>query len=103
MRVSVCKNDATNTICRGSFLTYQLKCRFDRRLNVSTAEGVNVTEKKSLVVEKEGKTNFTAQMKFYTNDLYNTLAASPLQVIEIEIEIAALSLKKGFIGKDLHI
>ena len=101
MRVSVCENPYT-VICRGSSLTYQLACKFDRRLNVSTAVGVNVTDKESFVFDKAAKTNFTAEMKFYDTSMFTTPSTPPLQVIEIEIHIAALSLHKIFIVKDFY-
>ena len=78
MRVVVCDDDG-DVICRTSYLPYWLRCLFDRRLNVTTS-GVNVTVKESYLFEKKGETNVSAQMLFYTSDLYDTLAPSPLQV-----------------------
>ena len=78
--VHVCQTDSSNTICRGSYLSYTMRCRLDRRLNVTTVEGVNVTVKESFVFEKKAKTNITASMMFYTSDLFDTVAASPLLV-----------------------
>ena len=77
--INVGQNDSTHTIYRGQHLTYNLKCFFDRRFNASTGVGVEVTDKKRSF-EKKGETNFTAQMLFHTNSMYNIEAPSPLQV-----------------------
>ena len=98
--MKVCADDPSPIICRGSFLTYRLTCEFDRRLNVSTAVGVNVTDKKSFVFDKAAKTNFTAQMKFYTTDLFDTPEAPPIKVIDIEIHLwHFLHMKYLLLGK----
>ena len=76
----MCESDSSKIICRASDFTYTLGCRFDRRLNVTTIEGVNVSTKKSFTLEKKTKTNITATMQFYTNNLFAVVASSPLSV-----------------------
>ena len=93
--MSVGRNDSSHTVYRGQHLTYTLQCSFNRRVNVTTSSasgvggervdaGVNVTEKETFY-EKKGETNFTAEMVFHTNNLYDAEAASPLQVISVPL------------------
>ena len=79
--VRLCEGDSSNIICRESSLTYTMGCRFNRYLNVTTVEGVNVNVKKSDSFKKISKTNVTASLVFYTGDLFDSVAASPLTVI----------------------
>ena len=82
--------DPMKTICRDATFTYNVQCKFDRRLNVSVDEGTNVTVKKSFTFEKKSKTNITAEIQFYKSTLYNTIAATPLEVISFILLLEVL-------------
>ena len=56
----------------------------DRHINASSTFGVNVREKE-VIFEKKAETNLTASLNFYTNNLYDEKASSPLQVMHMAL------------------
>merc|ERR1719421_609321 len=77
--ISVRATQEIGIIHRVTIYYYKLKCKFDRRLNITNAEAVEVKDKEE-TFEKTSLTNFTASMTFYENNLFTTAAAVPLQV-----------------------
>ena len=78
MILTVGSNDAISAVYRGSTLTYILRCRFERRINVST--GLTNVKEKEMVFIKDIKTNFTIEMVIHVNEFFDTRASLPLEV-----------------------
>ena len=76
--ISVGTNDSTYAIHRGSQLTYNVRCSFDRKVSVTSGIGAEVLEKE-IVFIKKGDSNFTAEMTINTNNFFDTKAPTPLQ------------------------
>ena len=66
-------------ISRETNFNYRVQCIFDRRLNISSANVVNVVDKIQQF-EVSSTTNFTATMKMYERALFINVATPPVQV-----------------------
>ena len=79
MKVNVTETDKNNIIARTVIHFYKIKCNFDRRLNVSNAQVIEVGDRKE-DFQVLSRTNFTAVMNVYTDNVYTSIAKPPIQV-----------------------
>ena len=76
-----------------------LQCSFNRHLNVSVPNVINVDDLEK-AFEKKAKTNFTAVMNFYDSGMFTPAVSGSLQVSKDQLFLSInVIIGKKFVGK----